>query len=385
MGMFSESAKIRGSRTESRFILSGSPDKRKIFVENSGQTKKKFPQLSKIYKQDLYFGPLYCHVKYAMSLQEQVLNLVYQRRPGWKRNELVRELKELWSCSRTAVYDRLSGRVQLNLRELDLLGRHYGIYLKDLHRTETDENAPSDPLSVLIDALTLAVKRGSTLSFATTEIPVFYLFQYPELCAVKTYIWRCFNWKADSEVVPEFNLDYWMREPENHALQQLWQLYSRVPSEEIWCSVMLDNLLNQIHYLTTAGHLHRLKDFHQIEQTLHDLLGHLREYVLSGKKDNQAALEVRDNEFSTTNNFVLLNDREHPTVYLTGIAMTVFRNDDPLLTDQLRRSWEQQVRHSQQLTNGSDRDRHLFFQKIEQRVKVSLGHTRRLLPDEPIS
>lgn len=320
-----------------------------------------------------------------MNLQERIFEAIFEKRSGWKRKEVVTELQELWSCGRSAVYDRVAGKVRLSIGELDLIGRHYSIYIKDIVREEEAGEPDGGPLRILADALAQAIEEGSSLSFATTEIPVFYLFRYPELCAVKTYIWRCFNWKAENKVVTGFQLDYWMREPENRTLQQLWQLYARVPSEEIWCSVMLDNLLNQIQYLVTAGHLSRLSDFNRIQVTLAHLLEHLREYVLSEKKDGQAALAVRDNEFSTTNNFVLLNDRDHPTVYLTGIAMTVFRNDDPLLTRQLRRSWEQQVRHSQQLTNGSDRDRHQFFQKIEQRVKVSLAHTRRLLPDEPIS
>lgn len=292
---------------------------------------------------------------------------------------LAREVAEVLKCGRSAAYDRMAGRTNLSIGELERLGRHYGVYLKDVMLDVNQHTVSENPLEEMGRALAQAARTRSMIYFATTEIPVFYLFQYPELAAVKTFIWKTFNWRAEGKTIPTFDLKWWQRESEVRQLRNLWELYRRAPTREIWCSVMLDNFLNQIQYLGQSGYLESHTDLDALEDALRALVADLRTYVVTARKQDHAELSVRDNEFSTTNNFVLVEEPGRTVAYLTGIAMTIFRNEDPLLTRQLQRSWHQQVQHSQPLTHGSERDRHSFFTKLNERTNLAMERTRSFL------
>ena len=313
-----------------------------------------------------------------MTLQDRIFERIANQ-STLGRGALIREISDVINCGRSATYDRMSGKTKLSIEELERLGSHYGIYLKDIMLDVNQHATPDTPLEELHRSLTLAARRQSMVHFATTEVPVFYLFQYPELAAVKTFIWKSFNWRAEGKAIPNFELGWWQREPEVRQLRSMWELYRRVPTQEIWCSVMLDNFLNQIQYLGQSGYLENHTDLAAIEAALRDLVADLRTYIITARKQDHGKLNVRDNEFSTTNNFVLVDQPDRPVVYLTGIAMTIFRNEDPLLTRQLQRSWHQQVQHSQPLTNGSERDRHSFFTKLNERVDSAMERTRSFL------
>ena len=294
-------------------------------------------------------------------------------REQWSRGELIQNLQTAFQCSRSSVYNRLNGSTPLVLPELITLAKTYDYHYQDATVAAAAEESPlslSAQVGAIAQDLMAAKQAGDQVLFATTEIPVFYLFELPELCALKYYFWNRFGWEND-RVDKQFDLRQLMLLPQVQQLPALWKLYADNHSSEIWTTNILDNVLMQIRYLVQNNYLKHVGDLILLQRVLHRFIDYLQRYTQLGKKA-AGTLEVFDNEFSSTNNFLLWKRPSHSVAYLGGSSLGIYKSHDPQLVNRLLRDYSNQLRHCQPLTASSERDRDRFFGTVRKKVEQAL-------------
>ena len=294
-------------------------------------------------------------------------------REHWSRGQLARELQALFGCSRSSVYNRLKGATPLVLSELRQLASTYDYHF---HHSVGKEPITAEPpsLSAQVGAiaqdLMAAKQAGDRILFATTEIPVFYLFELPELCALKYYFWNRFRWEND-RIDKRFDLRQLMLLPQVQQLPALWRLYADNHSKEIWTTNILDNVLMQIRYLVQNDYLKNVGDLLLLQKVLSHFIDRLQQYTERGKK-GKGDLAVYDNEFSSTNNFLLWQREGQSVAYLGGSNLGIYKSFDKQLVGRLFKDYDSQLRHCQPLSASSERDRDRFFNTVRKKVEQSL-------------
>lgn len=94
----------------------------------------------------------------------------------------------------------------------------------------------------------IAASSNRKLSCATDDIPIFHLFQYPELTAFKLHFWQM---RIIDQAPFKLNLNDWGPSILQPAAR-MHELYQTIPSVEVWTKTSLLNTLDQIKYAAEA-------------------------------------------------------------------------------------------------------------------------------------
>lgn len=296
--------------------------------------------------------------------------------PNWK--PIVRDTMRLLALkSEKQAYQRIRGTVRLTYEEGALLAQHYKLALRLDHSDEPPWAIGSvHEVPRLHEELTDALRSGDRLLFGSTEIPVFYLFEYPVLTALKLHFWQHYASEEHYLPVPPFTYtpDAFEADPTYRHLRSCAALYRQIPREEIWMIGMLDNLLYQLITLheqqAIAPELTA-----SILATVDELIDTLYR-TLADPAFGQLAT-VHYNEQSSTSGRVVRVNAARDTIYLTGVDLHITKVVHPQLYAFYAEEWRRQCGPGRAtvLSGRGRRDRELFFRRLRIRTK----HTAREL------
>lgn len=175
--------------------------------------------------------------------------------------KLSNELVDLLGISKGEAYKKINTKSLLTIPQIKILCNHFktsftiqgienrasaSINFSPFH---TGKIGVKDYINSLEKFLTnIASAKSSKLTCATDDIPIFHLFQYPELTAFKLHFWQM-------RVIDKAPFKFMMNEWGSSVLQpasHLHELYKTIPSVEVWTKTSLLNTLEQIRYATEA-------------------------------------------------------------------------------------------------------------------------------------
>ncbi len=115
------------------------------------------------------------------------------------------------------------------------------------------------------------------ITVSSTELPVFHLFNSPELTAFKFFIFRYDNGHS---IQTPFELSAELLKNNKHfaKAQQLYRLYADTDLEEVWGGLPLKALSNQIYRVVDANAISSI-DGARLIKAMHTLVGKLVEGV----------------------------------------------------------------------------------------------------------
>jgi hypothetical protein len=174
----------------------------------------------------------------------------------------VAALMEDLGIGKSEAYKKLRGETVLSLEQIQLLCNRYAINFT-VQGYANRQSAFVDFTPFCSTALgvndyiknlqmflrQIASASPTKLTCATDDIPIFHLFQYPELTAFKLHFWQL---RVADNAPLKLAMDNWPA----HVLQQaaqLYHLYKTIPSVEIWTKTSLLNTLEQIQYSADSG------------------------------------------------------------------------------------------------------------------------------------
>ena len=322
------------------------------------------------------------------SLQSQLIEQILLLFP--KKAEAVEKLSDLLNLGRDAVYRRLRGDTMLTPDEVSLLARSFGISLDSLIFGDTDSvfftfNAFSREINSLEDYLAglhqnlaqLGSLKNVQLFYASSEMPVFHYFFYPELISFKLFVWGQTVWNLDYLQHQAFRFD--LIPP--HVIQmgeEILHMYNNLNTTELWSLNIFDNTLNQIAYHAKSGSFARSEDALLLCDCLDRLAGHLcsmaehgRKFRLNQSPDSGRPFNLYHNEMIYTNNTLLLRAARQRVVFSTFGDPNFLSSTDRRICDFTEDWFRKIISKSTAISNHSEASRNSFFNGLRRRVDHS--------------
>jgi len=126
----------------------------------------------------------------------------------------------------------------------------------------------------------IASAANGKLTCATDDVPIFHLFQYPELTAFKLHFWQM---RIIDQAPFKFNVNDWSPSILQPAAR-LHQLYQTIPSVEVWTKTSLLNTLDQIKYAAETKIITDKKVGRLICSQLRSALAEIEMYAVNRNK-----------------------------------------------------------------------------------------------------
>ena len=285
------------------------------------------------------------------------------------RKPLVQDIADLLDLSPASVYGRFNGTTALSMDEYIAIRDHFRYRHQPDGKDYAFAMTSVRELSRMDVELRATLDAGDKLYFGSTEIPVFYLFLFPPLAALKLHYWL--HRSAGDPNLPLRPFRYeraaFAADPFYRDMVALTAVYEDIVREEIWMPGMLDNLCAQLVGLRERGLVEAATDA-LLRRSMDTLLLYLNDSFADPVYASRTAWY---NEQSSTNGRVLREGDGRRIVYLTGTDLLIYKHTSVALYDDFWHIWERQRRFAVPLTTGSHRDRQAFFAGMRRRV-VSL-------------
>lgn len=203
------------------------------------------------------------------------------------------ELVELLGISKGEAYKKINTKSLLTIPQIKLLCDKFQVSFTIAGKENrsaanvnftpfhTGKITVKDYISSLEKFLdNIAAAGNGKLTCATDDIPIFHLFQYPELTAFKLHFWQM---RIIDQAPFKFNVNDWGASV-LHAAARLHQLYQTIPSVEVWTKTSLLNTLDQIKYAAETKIITDKKTGKLICTQLRSALAEIEMYAINRNK-----------------------------------------------------------------------------------------------------
>lgn len=202
-------------------------------------------------------------------------------------------LTEVLFISKSEAYKKINGKSLLTLPQIQTLCNHFhtsfaifdeqdksssSISFTPFHAGNIGVKEYINSLSAFLQSIANANEKK--LTCATDDIPIFHLFQYPELTAFKLHFWQM---RVIEKAPFKFKLNDWSSSLLQSAAN-MHDLYMQIPSVEVWTKTSLLNTLEQINYAAETGIVTDKKLGRIICSQLRDALSNIEVYAVNRKK-----------------------------------------------------------------------------------------------------
>ncbi len=320
------------------------------------------------------------------NYQKKLFDLLVKQ-AGGKKN-LVEMMIDKLALSNDTSYRRISGKSHITLNEGITLASHFGVSLDAIH----DSNINNAVVNKVHDIYNIddfekylessifnlqKVKNTTDVEFiyAAKDIPLFYLMKYENLRKFKIYTWlklmdnEFFSHRIrfESFTVPEK-----IREK---ALL-LADTYNDVSSTEIWSSVTIHALLEQLIY------------FHQLEMVNNEsiiaicdeilkMVKQIEKDTLNEKKDGKKAYyKLYQNDLLIMNNTVFIKFSDQKILFLPYNILSYYYTQDERVCHNYEKSLDLILKNSE-LLSTNNKARNIFFNKLYNRIEDVIKVYRR--------
>ena len=320
------------------------------------------------------------------SLQTRFLNKVRNLIPP--THSMVDILSDLLEISSDSTYRRLRGETSLTIDEIEKICKHFRISF------EVDEGIDSGTVtfkygllkniddfrmyltSIRDDLRKIKSVESKKIFYAAVDIPVFYNFHYWELGLFKVYYWMksVIHDHAFENVKFQFHHDF------DELLQvgkEIYELYAKIPSIEIWNDGTISSLIKQIEYVWDSGFFERKEDALIICEQFQDLLNLIQKQAEHKTKHfvnqepilNEGEYSLYTSETEIGNNCILVTLGESKTVYLTHNTFNKIITINPKFCKETEDWLENMAKKSVLISGVSEKQRYQFFRNAQLMVK----------------
>ncbi|MEO0899808.1 MAG: hypothetical protein AAFY71_25575 [Bacteroidota bacterium] len=292
-------------------------------------------------------------------------------------------------------YRRIRGETLLKIDEIEILCRTFQVSFDET----IGQNAPDvftfrkaglgdtnldfkEYLHNLFNLLThIQSRRVEKVIFACKDIPVFHLYEFPELTLFKMFFWQNTIFNKDSLKGSKFSLenisDY---QKECLALaRKIAEKYALIPTMEIWNEETSFSFMKQIEYYMETGSFASEEDGTKMAEKVESYFQHLEEEATRGYKfihDKPPADRIQNFDLYF-NDLIMIDNIIHIT-YEDGNSQTflVYHNieylstEDQLFCDSIQSWLETLCKKSEPISNYNEKQRIKFFNRIRSRLSV---------------
>lgn len=312
------------------------------------------------------------------NYQKKLFDLLLKQ-SGGKRN-LVEVMIDKLALSNDTAYRRISGKSYITLNEGITLVSHFGASLDAIHDSNINNvvvNKIHDIYNIddfekyLESSISNLQKVKSTKNvefiYGAKDIPLFYLMKFENLRKFKIYTWlKLMDTDFFSQRI-RFE-SFSIPEKIKQKAVLLSDTYNDVSSTEIWSSVTIHALLEQIIY------------FHQLEMINNDsvlkicdeilmMLRQIEKDTMNEEKDSRKVnFKLYQNDLLIMNNSVFIKFSDQKILFLPYNILSYYYTQDDRVCNNYEKSLELILKNSE-LLSTNNKARNIFFNKLYNRIE----------------
>lgn len=298
-------------------------------------------------------------------------------------SSLVNELSELLEISTDSAYRRIRGETKLNIEEIAFLCEKYSIsfdaFLKtNLSTVSFQYRQMNDGLSSFREHLQDLKKNLTQIHqakerhvyYGCEDIPIFHNLSDDRISAFKIYYWMRSIMNIPSFQQEKFSFD--LIPADILALgRELYELYSKIPSSEIWTDTTLQSTIKQIHYYWESGMFRSKEEALGTCESLRDIIIRIQKQAAAKSKvlneDGTAGIEgnyfLYISDLEITNNSVVVKIGDFTSVFLGHLTFRTMSTNNGLYCSETE-AWMNNLQSKATLISGvSEKLRNQFFIK----------------------
>ncbi len=316
-----------------------------------------------------------------MEIQKELFNQIKLKvDPNLRMADVIGELLEIGSDS---TYRRIRGTKELSISEMAKLCNHFNISIDslcninngnipfnystlDFADTKAYENYMYN-ISILYN--NLLKSNNKEFIITAQDIPIFHFMPYPELVFFKLYAWNqsysekriCFH-----DFVAQLD-----REKLTEYYNNIFNVYTQVPSIEVWSLHTILPLINLLSYYIDIS-CFKDKDtplllcyqFIQLIENIEKWASDCCKIHKGIKSDFSLYLSPIDMQ----NDFIITKSESTKTTSLKLFTINAIFSKDENFNNETEKWIKQIISKSSMLSGASERERFKFFQTIKNRI-----------------
>jgi hypothetical protein len=298
-------------------------------------------------------------------------------------------IADFLNVSNDSAYRRIRGDKPLTLDEIEILVSKTNISLDQFFKLKPATDQVSftgklidheifdfdDYLGGIASQLSEFVEATEKEMFIfNKDIPMFVHFMFPELATFKCYFWSRYNLNNSKFNKGQFLIEDYIKSF-NSIGKTIADLYSQIPSTEIWNVDCINTVMRQIEYYRQSKIFKSTQDIISVYNCLEQMIDHIEQQVECGCKFNYCQSAKTNIKYRFFINDYILGDNTI-LVKLDGKKMAFLVNNviNYLLTTSQRfveysfQTMDILLKKSTLVSEIGERDRESFFDKLREKV-----------------
>ncbi len=304
-----------------------------------------------------------------------------------QNRSVIDEIAAVLDISYDAAYRRVNNKTNLSLSEAVQLAKHFKLSLNKLYEvgaqnTMLAEKSPTiknvvdleNYFRTSLKSIEPLVKlKSASIIYSAKDIPIFYTLRDTLITKYKFYVWLKFL--NEDGTMSKVSFEEFMDTIPPSLIQvglDLSDRYDYINITEFWNDNTINGTLQQIFYYFESGLVSKenallicedLKDIvHHVEQQT------IKQTILNSK--NNATYNLYKSDLLTMSNTVLIKTQYQKMFFTPFTVLTYLKVEHPSTCEEMNRFFEKQMKNSKLLVNAGEKDRTLFFNRMQQKINT---------------
>lgn len=325
------------------------------------------------------------------TVQQEFITRLKETLPANK--SLVDELSDILKVSNDSAYRRIRGETALTIDEVSRLCAHYRIPFDHFAQGESGKSSVTFQYNHLssdfvrfeeylsgITAHMDAIRKTDPkeIIWCAEDVPIFHHFRFPKLAAFKLFYWSKSILNAPEYEEHKFNPNL-MPVTATEKVKKIYELYTKIPSIEIWTEDTLNSTLKQVEYYSESGLFASIQDAKDIVDEIEAMIKSLERQVAKGVKFSGEAPAAGDNvefklyysDLMVGTNTILITAGSSKVCYLSINTFNSMATTNPGFHDENDRWVRNIMRKSMLLSGVSEKQRMKFFKLLYDKIALT--------------
>jgi len=297
---------------------------------------------------------------------------------------LVNELAEVLEISPDSAYRRIRCEKSFDFNEIIRICDHYKISFDSFCKGNSEivnfnyaaisnnKNTFIDYYNGMLDDLKkIALSKEKEIIYIAEDIPLFHLFNYPELASFKV-----FYWLKSVLNIPEYeHLKFNEKNVDTKIFeigQQMIDLYKTIPSIEIWSDRTIISMLKQIEYYNEINLFKSKGEAIHLCNILSDAIHDIQKQAERSSKMTVAGYEdtcrMYNSDIETGNNCIVVKAGIIKAVHLRFHTFNSMVTSDNQFFDMTEKWVKGLIKKSNLISGVAEKQRLQFFQKMQKNI-----------------
>ncbi len=316
-------------------------------------------------------------LKEQNTLQQSIFNAVINQHSS--KSEAVDALVKLLAIGKSSLYRKINNQSSLKPNEIVLIAEQYNFSLDEMiygsnnrylfnHVSGLFDFLNNEYAASIHNLQAIAAQKGqATIHYSGAEFPIFHLCHYPEIIHFKKCMMSRINQPNSATKYQLINFDEITRQEREFYLE-IAQLYEQLPSVELWDSLALAPIIEQIRYSYEIGIL-EADDVEMLIGLLNRLLNRLEKMLQNGSKSFDADnrnFEAYHNLIPSANWIYIVKGPSIQFVQSVLDSPNVLSSSSLRLVDSVLEGFQAYRRQSQLISAAGEIQRNQLFNNYRQ-------------------